>query len=157
MISKHFPASPISQRVLTWLVHPYANQPPDIRLSWSYLGGFVFTAFGCLIAVTSTRDVNYREPSDSFVRHPFHFGALMIGLFSIPCYYGPGTYVWECWISQWRVVRILMCMLLALYLVFWWRVILRVRADEDTLKREFPKEWDEWAEEVPSKLIPCIC
>lgn len=80
----------------------------------------------------------------------------MIAVFSLPCYIGPGTFAWECRIHEFRAMRAFFVILLALYLFFWVKVGIRVRANDNSLKREFAQQWDEWSEKVPSKVIPWV-
>ncbi|KAI0372281.1 hypothetical protein BV20DRAFT_940449, partial [Pilatotrama ljubarskyi] len=93
----------------------------------------------------------------SVVRHPGYSALLMIVLGTMLTFFGSGSWLWECgvlatpigkafgiaWVADLLYVPVVM-------------VFFRLKAEDELLKKEFGKEWEEWAKRTPYWLIPGI-
>lgn len=92
----------------------------------------------------------------SIVRHPSYVGSLLIGIGTVLCHFGPGSWYegrvgWDSLASK-------------LFTAAWagWSLVLpmllmgRVNAEDEILKNEFGEEWEAYARRTPYRLIPLI-
>ena len=92
----------------------------------------------------------------SIVRHPSYVGAVMIGIGTVLCHFGPGSWYEGC--IGWGSLAS------KLFTAAWggWTLVLpplligRVSAEDEILRKEFGEEWEAYAKRVPYKLIPGI-
>lgn len=68
----------------------------------------------------------------------------------------PGSWVRECGVLDSDVGKGVIYGGLVLSAAVYARVLSRLGVEDETLRKEFGKKWDEWAERVPYKLIPWI-
>jgi protein-S-isoprenylcysteine O-methyltransferase Ste14 len=93
----------------------------------------------------------------SIVRHPSYTGALFAGAGALISYSSPGSLFTECargTTSVWPMVGL---GFEALLMVMLFKMLQKRMEKEDVMLRdEFQEEWDQWAEQVPYKLVPGI-
>ncbi|TBU32576.1 hypothetical protein BD311DRAFT_775210 [Dichomitus squalens] len=91
------------------------------------------------------------------VRHPGYSSFLSAVLGNIMIQFLPGSYLYESGVLRKPMV--------AVAVAFWTAWVLgtavilgieRVKREDATMKREFGKEWEEWAKVTPYKLIPYV-
>jgi protein-S-isoprenylcysteine O-methyltransferase Ste14 len=89
------------------------------------------------------------------VRHPAYAGAVLAYL-GLLLHYGPGSWVTEC-VCKGSTAGAVFCAgcVLATSLVVA-GLLSRIAKEDRALRREFGREWDEWAARVPCVLIPCV-
>lgn len=105
----------------------------------------------------------------SIVRHPSYTGSILFCCGLIITQVGSGSWMGEyvaCWdssllndgyICQWGLVGKSMGFVWALMNVFVPYVLLsRMAKEDEVLKREFGKEWVEWAKRTPYRLFPHV-
>ncbi|KAJ7431335.1 hypothetical protein B0H11DRAFT_2332330, partial [Mycena galericulata] len=92
----------------------------------------------------------------SAVRHPSYTGAVIVYV-GLLCYYGsPGSWFMECVFkgkTLGKAFGISYALMMSLVVS---GLLTRIRKEDDSLKREFGKEWDIWAAQVPYALIPGV-
>ncbi|KAJ7342613.1 hypothetical protein DFH08DRAFT_241426 [Mycena albidolilacea] len=91
----------------------------------------------------------------ALVRHPGYAGAVLAYL-GLLLHYGPGSWFTEC-VCKGSTAGAVFCAgyVLATSLVVV-GLLSRIAKEDQALKREFGREWDEWAARVPCILIPCV-
>lgn len=92
----------------------------------------------------------------SVVRHPAYVGNLLIGVGTILCHFGMGSWYKECigfdtwggklFAATWAGASLAIPVLL----------MRRVNAEDDVLRREFKGQWEAYAKKTPYKLFPFI-
>lgn len=92
----------------------------------------------------------------SLVRHPSYTGSLLEGIGAGLCVLGPGSWMRECGIWETKVGKCLAFTWIGFVTFTLGNMALRTTNEDQFLRNEFGKEWDEWAEKVPYKMIPGI-
>ena len=167
MVAAHFPAGRLAQPIV-------ATLPPGahVRMSRTFLAGWALVAAGALI-----RRACYRELGGFFtfelavrddhrlvttgpyrvVRHPSYAGGIMAALGLAMIMVGPGAWWSEC-VLPWNTAvgavfnSLYVLLLSGLPMVF----ISRPHVEDKVLRAQFGKQWDEWAQRVPYRLVPGI-
>ena len=139
--------SPVAQRILVFLVHPFANFPPKPHISLPF--AFIWSISSLSLAIHLASKSYYRRirqlsvPHGS-VRHVsrrqvrtarrvVHASNIFMAIGSTLCYVGPGSFTNECWVWRMRFGGTLLCLMGVFYFVFWLVVIwrsMRSRRDE---------------------------
>ena len=93
----------------------------------------------------------------SVVRHPSYTGALFVAVGKVIWYTARGSWLRESMIYQmklsWLFITPVMFSLIFIGLV---AIPRRMPVEDAILKKEFGKDWDEWAKAVPYRLIPGV-
>jgi protein-S-isoprenylcysteine O-methyltransferase Ste14 len=171
------PSSPLSAKILSILV---ANNRPalatsDIRVTPVFLVGWLFVLSGslirhacfCAMGNLFTFELSMRKDHRlitsgpySVVRHPSYTGLIMAILGCFLCYLSGGSWLKECsWLSLNGTVGTGVRLLISAWVVGGFSLVLGVVAridKEDTMLRKEFREWDQWARNVPWKLIPFV-
>ncbi|KAI0349599.1 hypothetical protein OH77DRAFT_1594147 [Trametes cingulata] len=93
----------------------------------------------------------------SVVRHPGYSALLMIVLGTMLCSFGSGSWLRECGIMETSVGKVFGVAWVAdLLYVPVVMVFFRLKTEDELLKKEFGREWEEWAKRTPYWLIPGI-
>jgi protein-S-isoprenylcysteine O-methyltransferase Ste14 len=88
----------------------------------------------------------------SIVRHPSYTGAILSVAGIAICHTGEGSWVKEC-TSNGQLLQVLAWIwVLSGVLV----ILMRMRKEDDMLKKEFGKDWDAWRKAVPCKIFPGV-
>lgn len=92
----------------------------------------------------------------AYVRHPSYTGGLLLDLGILLWHLAPGSWLRESGIMQtrtfWILVTpsvVLMCFSTRMH--FW-----RCSIEDKIMRKEFGRQWDEWAGAVPCKLLPGV-
>jgi protein-S-isoprenylcysteine O-methyltransferase Ste14 len=172
ILSSLKPSSPLSQQILDIFV---AGSTPvqstsKIRLTPSYLVGWLFTIVGALIRLSCYRalgtlftfELSIRKGHKlitsgpyAVVRHPSYTGAILGGVGIVMCQLCEGSWARECtklgnsseniqWV--WVVVGVLIV----------WGITRRTRKEDNMLKEQFGSEWEVWRKAVPWKIFPGV-
>jgi len=131
--------SPVAHRILVVLVHPFANFPPNPRITLSFSFGLSITILSLVIHLVSkshhrrirpssasldqVRDVSMRRIQ---ITRPVFLGniaAKAIG--PTLCFIGPGSFVDECRVWRMMFWGTLLCLIGVTYVAFWLVVIWR--------------------------------
>ncbi|KAJ3557175.1 hypothetical protein NM688_g1610 [Phlebia brevispora] len=161
----------LSPSLLRLLVHePYRNVS-DIRLTPVWLAGSALMIMGSLIRLSCyhtlgrffTWDLAIEDNHKlitsgpyAVVRHPGYVGNTMIGLGTILCHLGAGS-----WFVSYGGLESFAGKLFAAawsFMVLYVPATLlrRVNTEDEVLRREFGEEWEAYARETPYKLIPYV-
>ncbi|SJK99461.1 uncharacterized protein ARMOST_02763 [Armillaria ostoyae] len=167
ILSLSYPQSPVSQLMVnlfpTSTAMCHTTLFPVICTLITLSGGFLrvhcFRALGKFFTFELSRQENHRlitSGAYSHVRHPSYLGALLTFAGAMPLFAGPGSWVWESGIlmSIWGIVG----------LAVWYggitlmlgTLMFRLKSEDEFMRREFGKDWEKWADEVPYRLIPLI-
>jgi protein-S-isoprenylcysteine O-methyltransferase Ste14 len=77
-----------------------------------------------------------------------------IGMFL--CSFGSGSWLFECGWLELLAVKIIAGIMIAFQGWISYTLISRVGVEDKMLQKEFGSKWDEWAKNVPYRLIPGI-
>ncbi|KAF4584946.1 hypothetical protein EYR40_001772 [Pleurotus pulmonarius] len=91
----------------------------------------------------------------SYVRHPSYTGLFASYIGATIFIYSPGHWLRECGLSS-VVGMMVTCMWCFDLAICFYGVGKRLRAEDEGLRRKFGKEWEEFAQRVPDRLIPGI-
>lgn len=93
----------------------------------------------------------------SVVRHPAYTGSILGFLASAVCFTDPNSWVIQSGVLKTTLGGILFGgVWFGSTLVYLVTLVLRVHTEDEFLKREFGKEWDEWSIHVRSRIIPGV-
>ena len=71
--------------------------------------------------------------------------------------FSPGSFFTESGIAGHRVFGPAVRASAAYLVVVGWNLFTRMNKEDTVLRREFKREWDEWAKRTPYQLIPYVC
>jgi protein-S-isoprenylcysteine O-methyltransferase Ste14 len=93
----------------------------------------------------------------AYVRHPSYTGLLLTNIGWACYHFSRGSWLRESGVLESSAGKLLASVYLGLGLLPTMFVTLgRLRREEDMLRTAFGKEWEEWARQVPSKIIPGV-
>ncbi len=160
-----------AHRILLHLVR--FGDPPSLSVFYPPLR--VFAALLAL-AVNWTRYLCYRELGRHFtfqvailrnhklvttgpyavVRHPSYTMAFFMFIANFLWHASPGAWLWESGFYEMKASWVFLAPSVLTFFLFMFIMITRPRKEDELLKKEFGKKWEEWAEAVPSRLIPGV-
>ena len=92
----------------------------------------------------------------SIVRHPAYTGGILLNVGQVIWYAARGSWLRESMFYQMKLSWLLIApVMLSIFLPVFY-IPYRIPVEDDTLKRQFGKSWDEWAKAVPYRLLPGI-
>ncbi|RPD60591.1 hypothetical protein L226DRAFT_460934 [Lentinus tigrinus ALCF2SS1-7] len=90
------------------------------------------------------------------VRHPAYIAFLMANTGFLTILYAPGSYLWESGLLETRWIAAFLgtfgLMAASLLVV----TVRRVPREDAVMRKEFGKEWEQWAKRTPYRLIPYL-
>jgi protein-S-isoprenylcysteine O-methyltransferase Ste14 len=154
------------------IVHT-SSKPEDIRVTAAFLVAWIFALLGALIRRScyralgqmftfeiSLRDNHHLVTSGpySFVRHPSYTSGALALIGALLCETTPGSWTIECsGLFPLSMKGPLVCLCYTLTGVIAFLVIApRLEKEDEILRNRFGLQWDEWARNVPFKLIPRV-
>ncbi|KAF5314457.1 hypothetical protein D9619_011939 [Psilocybe cf. subviscida] len=92
----------------------------------------------------------------AYVRHPSYSGGVLIDLGLWPWLFLPGSWATESSISAspWFWLVLAPCLTFGVTVVP--MIFGRIKAEDEILMKQFGKEWEKWAKDVPYRLIPGV-
>jgi protein-S-isoprenylcysteine O-methyltransferase Ste14 len=164
------PSSSVSAQILTTFVRNDGDSASKIRLSTSFLLGWLVS-----IAGTFLRLKCYRVLGDFFtfelavhkehklitsgpyavVRHPSYTAVAMVVGGTTACLLSPGSWLTEC--SGVIGSRGAAFMTFGNFAVCIAWLFVRMRKEDAMLREQFGTRWEEWARQVRYKLVPGVC
>lgn len=92
----------------------------------------------------------------STVRHPAYTGGIFMAIGKVIWYTARGSWLRESVVYQTKLSWLLIApVMLSIFLTVA-NIPRRMRVEDEILKREFGREWDEWANAVPYRLFPGV-
>ncbi|KAF9043680.1 hypothetical protein BDP27DRAFT_1434850 [Rhodocollybia butyracea] len=170
IVSAHFTTNVFAKMTSNILVRTSStSHTPSIGPM--FMTGFLLCLFGTYVRWSAYRalgrlftfEVSIRDQHRlittypySIVRHPSYIGSFA-ALPSINlCIFGPGSWIFECGWLELLPVQIFAVLMSGLHAYVLYILVLRLRNEDEMMKKEFGKQWDEWAKNVPYKLIPGV-
>jgi len=168
IISSHFATSMFAETALNDLVRIPSSTPAITPI---FLIGFLLCLCGAYVRLSSYRalgrlftfEVSIRDQHKlittypySIVRHPAYISLIAPLTGIILCLFGPGSWVFECGWFELLTVKIFAVIIAAVHAYIIYVVLARMDNEDKMMKREFGGQWDEWAKDVPYKLVPGI-
>ena len=92
----------------------------------------------------------------SYVRHPSYTGGLLNATGLVIWYTAQGSWLREREVHKMTSAWLILAPVLAAISLLILTMFRRIPAEDEILRKTFGKEWDEWAENVPSRIIPGI-
>ena len=167
------PSSNISRVVIAVLVRSASSTPSEIRLTWTFIFGWICAISGAYIRRSCyqtlgrmfTFELSLRKNHQlvtsgpySVVRHPSYIGGALALFGALACYTSPGSWFIECsglFLPSWAGSVVFLCWFIA-GSTGWLVISPRVKKEDAMLKKEFGLQWDAWAADVPYRLIPGV-
>ena len=131
--------SPVAHRFLVFLVHPFANFPPNLRISLPFAVSWSISTLSLAIHfVLNSYHRRTRQSSTSPNPNPVHHvpkrriqttrrvvhgSNVVMAIGSTSCFVGPGSFAYECLVWRLRFGGTLLCFMGVLYVVFWLVVV----------------------------------
>jgi protein-S-isoprenylcysteine O-methyltransferase Ste14 len=159
----------ISQQMLTILMA--GGNAHRIRIMPLSVFGTLLTTSGGWVRAMCYRklgkqftfEVNIREDHKlittgpyAIVRHPSYTALWIVGIGTL-CFHGSrGSWVRESGIMDTMIGKILAYGVVMSVTISAWMLRKRWEREDQVLKKEFGKQWDEWAQRVPYAILPGI-
>jgi len=160
-----------SKRVVTFLL-PNGKHPDCIKLTPTTTFAMVLVLLGAAIRHWCYRELGKHFTAHvtllknhklittgpySIVRHPSYTGGLFLIVGKVIWYTARGSWLRESMIYQMKLSWLFIAPVMFPF-VFGSLVVVprRMPVEDAILKKEFGKEWDEWAKAVPYRLIPGV-
>ncbi|KAF8893030.1 hypothetical protein BD779DRAFT_1670031 [Infundibulicybe gibba] len=170
IIANRIPQSPLTQDILRVTLFEHGD-PQRLIPSSMFLAGAALIVGGAYL-----RDRCYKALGNLFtferailpghklvttgpygvVRHPAYAGLISVYLGFGMCCYDRNSWLWQSSALDTQAGRVFVgsfATIVALTLV---PLLTRAPKEDETLKKEFGEEWEEWARRVPYKMIPGI-
>ncbi|KAH9474728.1 Protein-S-isoprenylcysteine O-methyltransferase [Psilocybe cubensis] len=165
------PSSPLSQHLLSALTFP-GGDPSRLRLNaFSILGAILWLAgaairmqsyqhmgkfFRFTVSIQKDHKLITTGPY-AYVRHPSYSGLMLADIGWFLWNGSQGSWIresglWSHSIGRSVLTLFTVCFILSPPFV----TFLRVEKEDDALKKQFGKEWLEWREKVPYRIIPGV-
>ncbi|KAF9072015.1 hypothetical protein BDP27DRAFT_1290836 [Rhodocollybia butyracea] len=171
LVSIHYSASVLSQTILSVLlrapIHKSASPSvtPVFILSLFLLvwGGYMRWASYRALGRLYTYEVSIRDHHKlvttgpySVIRHPGYIGSAVASTGILLCAFGPGSWMLECGWLDLLWAKIFAALVIAFKVFCHFQFIRRTSAEDKMMRAQFGAQWDEWAKNVPYKLVPGI-
>jgi protein-S-isoprenylcysteine O-methyltransferase Ste14 len=165
------PSSPISKALLSMLLLK-TGKPEQLRLSTFTTIGVCMMVIGTLIRITTFRYLGklFRFEASiqkdhqlitsgpySIVRHPSYTGLLLTHSGWFLWQFGRGSWVRESGLWNTAAGKVIVLSFATVMIIGTLYLTLgRMAKEDEALRKEFGKKWDEWASRVPYCVIPGI-
>ncbi|KII86593.1 hypothetical protein PLICRDRAFT_55516 [Plicaturopsis crispa FD-325 SS-3] len=168
LLAEQYPGWSISSRVLSALV-PHAHS--RIHITPLFVFGSLLTLAGGLIRFLCYRTLgrfftfelsirsNHRLVKSgpySLVRHPGYTGTIFTLSGALCCHGTSGSWIRECGILETTAGQIVASVWVVAVLSIMGSLFLRMPKEDEMLKKEFGKEWEQWRRDVRYRLIPGV-
>ncbi|KAF9043681.1 hypothetical protein BDP27DRAFT_1455145 [Rhodocollybia butyracea] len=171
IVSTHFETNIFAETVLNILTRNDVDIPTrsDPTITPVFLVGFFLCFCGAYGRWASyhalghlfTYEVSIRDQHRlittfpySVVRHPSYTSSVVVFTGITPCLLGPGSWIFECRLLELWAVEVISVVVTAFYAYILYLVLSRMDNEDKMMKKEFGRQWDEWAGRVRYKLVP---
>ncbi|KDQ51235.1 hypothetical protein JAAARDRAFT_41298 [Jaapia argillacea MUCL 33604] len=168
LISQRYPSLPFTHQIMRLLVQSQ-DSSPQLTVPLDFLLGFMLGVAGASIRYSCYRALGHFFTFNlkvqnkqrlitwgpySVVRHPSYTGALLCGGGVFLCLFSRGSWVRECGILENQAARLVLSAYVLSVSIVYIMLLCRAPGEDEMMRKEFGKEWDEWARRVPYRLIP---
>lgn len=125
-------------------------------MAGAYIRNECFTAMGPMFTVEVSIQKNHKLIKHGpyrIVRHPSYTGQFLATVGAFMWYFSQGSYLRE---TTTMAGRILGVALLPMFISSFFILGSRINKEDEALKEKFGVEWENWALDVPYRLIPLI-
>jgi len=171
ILASHYPSHQISQTVLSALVFTSSDQTTLARLqpTNAFIAGTILVFTGAIIRILCFRKLGRLFTFEisilkehklittglyRYVRHPSYTGSVIHIIGAPMCHLSAGSWLMECGALKSPVVVLLGLFWLSLAVTRAVYLVIRSKAEDEVLRKEFGKQWDVWAAKVPYRVIP---
>ncbi|KAH9835371.1 uncharacterized protein C8Q71DRAFT_116959 [Rhodofomes roseus] len=169
--ASHFPAHPLSQKILDALVVGPYSLTRRITISPLFVAGAAIGYFGAYfrwqcyrtLGRLFTFEVSIREGHKlitagpyQYTRHPAYTGSILSTIGLGLMYIAPGSWIRECGILATRGGKIAAWTYVAAFLYGSASLFQRAPQEDVVLKKHFGEEWEAYAKRVPYRIFPFI-
>ena len=159
-----------SKRVVTLLL-PNGKHPDCIKLTPTTTFATILIVLGTAIRIWSFREMgrhftfhvtllkNHKLVTTgpyNIVRHPAYTGAIFVLVGNVIWYTARGSWLRESMVYQMKLSLLFIAPVMLITLLLFSYILRRMPTEDAMMKREFGKDWDEWAKAVPYRLFPGI-
>lgn len=182
LIASEYPSHPLSQRVLSLLTGSAHPSLPPLRITPAFLLGTALTIGGALFRIASFRAMGRHFTYElsvqkghrlvtaypySVVRHPGYAGSMLAAAgMNVALFGAEGAFLRDILVARLGLHRALaahpgiatavMLGIGTAQALIVAAMLARIPTEDAMMRREFGKEWDEWAARVPYKMIPGV-
>ncbi|KDQ51238.1 hypothetical protein JAAARDRAFT_62646 [Jaapia argillacea MUCL 33604] len=171
VLAQHNPSSSTAARILELLVRRERASAIPIGLTAPFIFGTLLAISGGLLRSwcynTLGRFFTFQmgirrdhrlitKGPYSFVRHPSYTGAMLCSSGVWISLLSRGSWLRESGVAEYLVVQLVIALNILLLGLICGGMVLRISAEDAMLRKEFGKEWDEWAQRVPYRLFTGI-
>lgn len=163
----------ISSGTLSFLVRGSnaSNSVSNIRITPIFLLGWFINLIGAYVRASCYRvmgpqftfELGIRKDHKlitsgpySIVRHPSYTGSALAIVGVVLCHLASGSWVVECSGLVFNSVGTLWWIWTVFGLIVTGVLVLRIKKEDEMLKKQFGKDWVQWTKVVPYRLIPCV-
>lgn len=169
IIANQYPSADISKRILSALFPK--GLPDDICVTPMFVTGSLLASLGYLIRIKCYKALGslftfevgihkgHKLVTDgpySIVRHPSYTASIMLFAGVNCCQMVRGSWVRECgMLSTWAGKIFVACWIVGTGAASF-GLAMRAPKEDKLMKKQFGKEWVEWTQRVPYRLVPGI-
>ncbi|EPQ55577.1 hypothetical protein GLOTRDRAFT_105611 [Gloeophyllum trabeum ATCC 11539] len=170
IVAHNFPYPPLTDRIISTLL-PAGNSAVSLQVTPSLLIGTLITTVGAYwrhlcyrtLGRFFTFELSIRKEHQlvtsgpySVVRHPSYLGSIVACTGIHACLFGRGSLLRESGLLETGMGKAIIggsAIHAALLVIFFAR---RARHEDRALKQQFGEQWDQWAKQVPYRIIPYV-
>ncbi|KAJ7592782.1 hypothetical protein C8J56DRAFT_929479, partial [Mycena floridula] len=171
IVACNWPDFRYSDRVLGALVGTDLNPATTIRITAPFLLGWSLNLVGThirrhcynMLGRFFTFELSIRKKHQlitsgpyAYCRHPSYSGAILSGVGAVLSHLSPGAWFLECSGLISNSPAFLATIWIFGTAIIFLALVPRMRKEDALLKKEFGKEWDDWAKAVPYRMFPGI-
>jgi len=170
ILASHYPSYQISKTVLSALVFTGSDQTLSrLQPTNGFIAGTILAFTGAIIRIICFRElgrfftflVSIRKDHKlittglyRYVRHPSYTGSLIHVIGAPMCHLSAGSWLMECGAFKSPVVVLLGLFWLSFAVTRCIYLVMRMKEEDEALRKEFGQQWDVWAAKVPYRVIP---
>ncbi|KDQ51244.1 hypothetical protein JAAARDRAFT_62651 [Jaapia argillacea MUCL 33604] len=170
LLTQRYPSIPLAHQITRLLVHNRQSSP-ELTTTLAFLLGLLLVLAGTSIRYRCYRalgrlftfELNIRPKHRlvtsgpySIVRHPSYTGTLLCDMGVFLWLFSRGSLVRECGIIENQAARLVLLAYVLVAGTVATALVRRIPAEDAMMKKEFGKDWDDWARRVPYKLLPGV-
>ncbi|KAF9072014.1 hypothetical protein BDP27DRAFT_1261986 [Rhodocollybia butyracea] len=169
IVSLHYPTGVFAQAMSTVQTPDHKLASPSITPAFilsvflTVWGGYLRWASYRALGRLYTYEVSIRDHHKlvttgpySVIRHPGYISSACACTGILLCAFGPGSWMLECGWLDLLWAKIFAALMITFKVFCHIQFIQRTSAEDKMMRAQFGAQWDEWAKNVPYKLVPGI-